>query len=417
MADSAGRVGIVLKGYPRLSETFIAQEILELQRAGFDLEIISLRHPTDKSVHPTHREIAAPVGYLPEYLHDEPMRVIRAWWRARRLPGYRAAIRAFLTDFARDRTRNRVRRFGQGLVIASEYAPRLSLLYAHFIHTPASAARYASLMTAIPFAVSAHAKDIWTTPAWELTQKLAECQWCVTCTAGGRAELASHAPDPGKVHLVYHGIDLSRFPSPGRIDADASGGAVRFLTVGRAVEKKGIDTLIDALALLPAGLDWRWTHIGGGPLRDALKARAVSNGVADRCAFLGSLPQEDVLQAYRTHDLFVLPCRIDADGDRDGLPNVLVEAQSQALPVLTTPVSGIPELVVEGENGMFVDPDDAAGLAAKLQALAGDAGLRARLGREGERRVRTRFDHKATIVELEALLTASLLARAIELGK
>lgn len=408
MSDPTSRLGIVLKGYPRLSETFIAQEILELQRAGFDLEIISLRHPTDKSVHPTHREISAPVGYLPEYLHDEPMRVLRAWWRARRLPGYRAALRAFLRDLAHDRTRNRIRRFGQGLVIAAQYAPRLSLLYAHFIHTPTSAARYASLMTGIPFAVSAHAKDIWTTPAWELTQKLAECEWCVTCTQGGRAELASHAPDPAKVHLVYHGIDLSRFPAPVRTELPEVARPVRFLTVGRAVEKKGIDTLIDALALLPSGLDWRWTHIGGGPLRDALKARAAANGVAQHCAFLGSLPQEEVLEAYRTHDLFVLPCRIDADGDRDGLPNVLVEAQSQGLAVLTTPVSGIPELIVAGENGEFVQPDDAAGLAAKLRELAGDPGLRARLGQEGERRVRTRFDHKATIVELEALLTASL---------
>ncbi len=411
MSDSAGRVGVVLKGYPRLSETFIAQEILELQRAGFDLEIISLRHPTDKSVHPTHREISAPVGYLPEYLHDEPMRVLRAWLSARRLPGYGAALRSFLGDLWRDRTRNRIRRFGQGLVIAAEYAPRLSLLYAHFIHTPASAARYASLMTGIPFAVSAHAKDIWTTPAWELAQKLAQCEWCVTCTAGGRAELARHAPDPRKVQLVYHGIDLSRFPAPEPAEPPGETAPVRFLTVGRAVEKKGIDTLIDALALLPPTLDWRWTHIGGGPLRDALKARALANGLADRCAFLGSLPQEEVLKAYRTHDLFVLPCRIDADGDRDGLPNVLVEAQSQALPVLTTPVSGIPELIAEGENGVFVHPDDPAGLAAKLQELAADAGLRARLGREGERRVRTRFDHRATIVELEALLTASLRGR------
>ena len=106
------RLALVLKGYPRLSETFIAQEILELQRAGFDLEIVSLRHPTDKSIHPVHREIVAPVTYLPEYLHEEPLRVLRAWWRARRLPGYRAAFSAFLRDLKRDFTRNRARRFG-----------------------------------------------------------------------------------------------------------------------------------------------------------------------------------------------------------------------------------------------------------------------------------------------------------------
>ncbi len=406
--EPAKRIGVVLKGYPRLSETFIAQELRELERDGFRLEIISLRHPTDKHVHPVHREIEAPVHYLPEYLHEEPARVFRAWRVARRLPGYRRALRSFLADLRRDFTRNRFRRFGQGLVIAAEYAPRLSFLYVHFIHTPASAARYAAQMTGLGWAVSAHARDIWTSPAWELREKLGECRWCVTCTAGGREELARHAPDPSKVHLVYHGLDLSRFPPPpeNRTARDGTDPAdpVRFLTVGRAVAKKGIDTLIDALALLPAELNWRWTHIGGGELKDQITAQAKTLGVSDRCTFLGSRPQEDVLQAYRECDLFVLPCRIDDTGDRDGLPNVMVEAQSQRVAVLTTPISGITELIVAGENGVFVDPDDPQALVREMARLSGDPILRARLGANGEKKVRTRFDHRATIGSLEKLL-------------
>ncbi|MEZ5872473.1 MAG: glycosyltransferase family 4 protein [Nitratireductor sp.] len=404
-------IGIVLKGYPRLSETFIAQEILELERAGFDLELISLRHPTDKAQHPIHREIAAPVHYLPEYLHDEPGRVLKALWSAMRMPGFGKAGLAFLRDLARDLTRNRVRRFGQGLVLAAEYTPRLSLLYAHFIHTPASATRYAAIIAGLPWSVSAHAKDIWTTPAWELREKLVGCEWCVTCTSGGRDELASHAPDPTKVALVYHGIDLARFPQSlphsARNGSDPSD-PVRLLTVGRAVAKKGIDTILDALALLPGDMHWQWTHIGGGPLKPDLQAQAVRLGIADRCIFLGALPQAEVLQTYRDCDLFVLPCRIDETGDRDGLPNVIVEAQSQALAVISTPISGIPELIRDHVNGRFVQPDNHSELASAIAGLCQDPVKRIALGLEGERLVRTRFDHKAAIRDLIAKLQASL---------
>ncbi len=398
-------IGVVLKGYPRLSETFIAQEIRELERAGFDLRLISLRHPTDKKRHPVHGEIVAPVVYLPEYLHWEPMRVLRAWWGARRLPGYRSAFSAFISDLRRDQTPNRVRRFGQGLVIAAEYAPAIDFLYAHFIHTPASATRYAAIMTGLPFAISAHAKDIWTTPGWELAEKLGECDWCVTCTRGGRDELASHAPDPAKVHLVYHGLDLERFPPPlERVATDR----LELVSVGRAVAKKGFDTLIDALAQLPADLDWRWTHIGGGPLKENLQKQSEALGIAGRCRFQGSQPQEAVLAAYRASDLFVLPCRIDPTGDRDGLPNVLVEAQSQRLAVISTPISGIPELVEDGVNGLLVPPEDAHALAQSIIRLARDPKMRQAFGKAGEARVRGQFSHSATIGELVGLLRSSL---------
>ena len=412
---TTSKIALVLKGYPRLSETFIAQEILELQRAGFDIEIVSLRHPTDKSVHPVHREITAPVTYLPEYLHDEPLRVLRAWWRARRLPGYRAAFSAFLRDLRRDFTRNRIRRFGQALVIATEIAPRVAFFYVHFLHTPASATRYAATMAGRKFAISAHAKDIWTIPGWEIAEKLAECAWLVTCTAGGRDELQRHAADPSRVHLVYHGIDLSRFP-PGagnerhhsNRDGSDARQPVELLTVGRAVAKKGIDTLIDALALLPADLAWRWTHIGGGPLKGDLQARAEAAGIAAKCRFLGARPQEEVLAAYHASDLFVLPSRIDPTGDRDGLPNVIVEAMSQGLPVVATPISGIPELVADGENGLLVEPDRPGELAEAIAKLARAPELRRQFSASGEKTVRTRFDHKAAIVELLGLMRKTL---------
>ncbi len=186
------KLGIVLKGYPRLSETFIAQEILKLQQAGLDLRLISLRRPYDAKRHPIHAEITAPVLYLPEYLREEPRRVAQAWRASRKLAGYRAARRMFLADLVRDRTKNRVRRFGQACVLAAEVADR-DWLYGHFIHTPGSVTRYAATMLGLPYSISAHAKDIWTSPDWELREKLNDARWTVTCTKGGADHLAALA--------------------------------------------------------------------------------------------------------------------------------------------------------------------------------------------------------------------------------
>ena len=168
----SANVVMVLKGYPRLSETFIAQEILGLQQAGLLLQLVSLRRPTDAAIHPVHSEIRIPVHYLPEYLYQEPRAVFNAWQSVRRLPGYRKALAAWFSDLSRDPSPNRARRFGQALVLARALPTATALIYAHFLHTPASVARYAAMMRSLPWAVSAHAKDIWLTPEWEKIEKL-----------------------------------------------------------------------------------------------------------------------------------------------------------------------------------------------------------------------------------------------------
>lgn len=394
-ARGAGRVAFVLKGYPRLSETFIAQEILALERRGLDILIVSLRQPTDRATHPVHRQIAAALLYLPEYLYREPRRVGRGWRRARRRAGYRRAWRIWLADLLRDPTPNRVRRFGQALVLAAELPADIGHLHAHFLHTPASVARYAALICGLDWTVSAHAKDIWTTPGWDKAEKLGSAAWAVTCTRAGHADLAALAPDPSRVGLVYHGLDLERFPPPPprppRGDGSDPQRPVVLLSVGRAVAKKGYDDLLQALALLPDGLAWRLVHIGGGGLAAALRRRAGELGLAQRIDWRGALPQPEVLDAYRAADLFVLAAKIGPDGDRDGLPNVLMEAQSQRLACIATWVSGIPELIEDGATGVLVPPADPPALAAGLESLIRDPVRRAALGLAGERRVRTAF--------------------------
>ncbi|MGE3830052.1 MAG: glycosyltransferase family 4 protein [Parvibaculaceae bacterium] len=405
------KIAVLLKGYPRLSETFIAQEILGLERAGLGLVLYSMRHPTDTKRHPVHDEIRAPVHYLPEYLRDDWPRVIKSWAQVRGRPGYSKAFQAFIADYKRDRSRNRVRRFGQALVLAAEIDKDVDWIHAHFIHTPGSVARYASLMTGLPWSCSAHAKDIWTSSDGDLRTKLAEAQWTVTCTAAGYTKLKTLSQMPAKIHLSYHGLDLARFapnPYPGSSrDGSRPDEPVEIVTVGRAVEKKGFDILISALALLPASLSWRLTHIGGGERLPALKEQAQRLGLAERIAWLGSSSQKEVLERLRSADLFVLPCRIASDGDRDGLPNVLVEAASQRLACISTAVSGVPELIDDGDTGLLVTPENPQELAAAIERAARDPDLRRRLGSAAEKRVREAFDYRTSIATLSALFRAS----------
>jgi glycosyltransferase involved in cell wall biosynthesis len=259
-------------------------------------------------------------------------------------------------------------------------------------------------MRNLPWSASAHAKDVWTTPDWEKREKLGDCRWLVTCTRVNADHLAALAPEPGCVELLYHGMDFTRFPRPAERRPRRNGcdpdDPVIVLSVGRAVAKKGYAVLLDALAELPRELAWRLVHIGGGPLLDELKRRAQSLAVSDRISWLGARPQQDVVQAYRAADLFVLACRIAEDGDRDGLPNVLMEAQSQGLACISTTVSAIAELIDDGETGLLVPPDDPAALACAIERLIRFPDLRVLLGSAGLRRVRNRFSFERGIDRL-----------------
>ena len=404
----AARLVVLLKGYPRLSETFIAQELRGLERAGLRLHIFSMRHPTDTRRHPVHDEIEAPVTYLPEYLHHEPRRVLRALGRvlarreARR--GLWRALALAAREFRHDPSRNRLRRLGQGLVLAAEWPADADWLHVHFLHTPASVARHASRMTGTGWTVSAHAKDIWTQSGAEIAAKLGEAQWCVTCTRAGWEHLRALAPRPGDVHLVHHGLDLDRFAhaprAPSARDGRDPADPVRIASVGRLVPKKGYEVALRALALLPGDLAWRLDHIGGGPESARLAGLARSLRLADRIRWHGPQAQAEVLALCRAADLFVLPSRVAADGDRDGLPNVLVEAASQGLCCIGSAISGIPELIRDDQNGLLVPPDDPQALARAIGRAIRDPALRARLGAAAEQTVRDQFDARAGIARL-----------------
>ncbi len=397
---------VIVKGWPRLSETFIAQELLALEQSGQVFDIWSLRFPTDKKTHPLHDKIKANIRYLPEYLRQEPLRVLRAYLKVRKFAGFKQAQALWRLDYARDKTRNRIRRFGQACVLAAEMPVETLGLYAHFMHTPSSVARYAAVMRGLPWAFSAHAKDIWTSPEWEKREKLSAAtngaNFGATCTGSGAAHLRELADTPDRMHLIYHGLDLSRFPEPPK-RAPTPKGSIRLLSVGRLVEKKGFDNLIDALALLPADLDWQWIHIGGGELNDVMQKRAVDAGISDRVEWLGALNQPEVINQMHSADIFVLPSRIAKSGDRDGLPNVLMEAASQRLAIISTPVSAIPEFIDDGVHGILSD-DAPQPLSEAIYTLAMDPIKRAELTEAANARLKKEFTMMPGINHLNGLL-------------
>jgi glycosyltransferase involved in cell wall biosynthesis len=402
-------MAVVMKGYPRLSETFIAQEILALEQRGLELEIWSLRHPTERAVHPMHKAIEAPVTYLPEYLYEEPLRVLRGAFWSLGQKGFWPTIKAFWRDLRRDFTANRVRRLGQAFVMARELPAEVGHLHVHYLHTPASVVRYTALLTGRTWTFSAHAKDIWTTPDWEKREKMAEARWGVTCTAQGARHLQSLS-GPEHVSLVYHGLDLSRFPAPpeSRPARDGSDALdpVRIVSVGRAVAKKGYGDLIQALAALPQDLHWRFAHVGGGELLNSLKKQAEGAGIADKVAFLGSKAQPDIIALLKEADLFVLPSKEAKSGDRDGLPNVIMEAASQGLAIVATDFAGIPEFIRHDVEGQLVPPGDWEALSNALNLLARDPERRKALGTAAFARLRRDFSMEGGIDVLEARFRA-----------
>ncbi len=406
--EMRARVAVVLKGWPRLSETFIAQELAGLEARGVALEIWSLRRPTDKIHHPVHDRVAARTVYLPEYLKDDPRRVFAGWRTARRLPGYAAARRKFLADLWRDPSANRIRRWGQALVLAAELPRSIDRLYAHFLHTPASVTRYAAALRGLPWSVSAHAKDIWTSDAWELSEKLDDCAWLVTCTAVGLRRLEELAPHPERLRLVYHGLDFAHLPPPPpprpRRDGTDAADPVVILSIDRKVEKKGYGDLLQALAKLPYDLHWRFEHIGAGGLSEALKAEAASLGIAQRCVWHGAQPQKVVFAALARADLFVLASKKAADGDQDGLPNVLMEAAHQGLPLVSTYEAAIGEFIEDGVTGLLVAPGAPDELAIALARLAGNPDLRARLATRAAETLYARFSFDAGVDWIAAAL-------------
>jgi glycosyltransferase involved in cell wall biosynthesis len=291
-------------------------------------------------------------------------------------------------------------------------APEVRHLHAHYAHSTATVAWLASQITGLPFSFTAHAKDVYSeslNPAGLLRRKLLAARFAVTCTGAGAEHLRSLAAE-ASIHVVYHGLvdDLQRFVErqPARAPRN---GALRLLGVGRLVEKKGFDTLVDACAALRrAGVPFQATIAGpDGPHAQAVRERIDVHDLAGHVHLAGPMSQEQLFGEYARADAFCLPCRI-VGTDRDGIPNVLVEAMACGTPVISTGISGIPELISDGSDGLLVAPDDPAALARALQRVHDDRELAARLGSAARLTVLERFDGDRLAERLAGLFRAEL---------
>jgi len=402
--NAAGRpvLGMVLKGYPRISETFISNEILLLEELGVPVHIFSMRRGRERFTHKSVTRIRAGVDYLPEtflrYAHR--LLVNNLCLAIRRPRRYAAGWAIASRRFQRTRNPASLRHFLQAGYLVNRCLPGRGVvhLHAHFAHSPTSVALYASELSGLSFSFTAHAKDIYTSEAGQLREKIARARFVATCTDYNRRhllELADGLPTP--IHRIYHGIDTTLF-------ANGSGGRpspappYRLLTVARLIQKKGIPTVLRAVKLLhQRGVQLTYTLIGDGQDRGPILGCVRELGLDSVVEWLGSQPHHVVLEHYRRADLFVLGCEVADNGDRDGIPNVLFEAMAMGVPVVATDVSAIPELVESGRTGLLVPPREPESLAAALLTMLTDVGLRGRVIPAARARVLHDLDHHALV--------------------
>jgi glycosyltransferase involved in cell wall biosynthesis len=412
-------VGYLPKGYPRISETFITNEILHLERLGLDIRIYPLKRPEGDARQANVREVRAPVRYLPEkiLLALPLLLAVHAALCLRRPRPYGRALKYTLSRCWRQRSTSTLRRFFQAgwLVGWTLRRTRIRHFHAHFCHGPATVAMFVKWMTGVPFSFTAHAKDLYLTERDILRDKMREAEFVVTCTGANQRYLEELGGDLVAVHCIYHGLDLSRFARGTQeqvvpLAAYADGTRLPIvLSVGRLVDKKGFDTLLRACAILrDRGLRFRCLVYGDGPKRAALESLVQELGLAEVVALPGAILQDELVNVYRQASVFALPCQVLDNGDRDGLPNVLVEAMAMELPVVSTMVSGVPELVDSGVNGLLVPPRQTMELADALETLLRDAGLRRRMARAGRARVVAEFEVGRNTQRLLALFHRAL---------
>jgi len=426
-------VAYVVKGYPRLSELFIASEMHRLEQIGIRLRLFVIKRGDDALRHPTVDRIEAAPEYLPETASVSGTPLWR--WLLQHLPRFAAplartacchpfgvACAAWAAGAQAWRARSTlwsaprkvyVKEFLQAVAIADRLrdAGDVRHLHAHFCHGATTVAWLAAMMSGRTFSFTAHAKDLYTpslNPAGLLRRKLAAAKFAVTCTEANRTFMLEHA-GATPVFRVYHGLNAEFAELMARQVTGSSRPApaqqLRIISVGRHVHKKGFDLLVAACAeLARRGVAVDATIIGErGDQTDAIAGAIRQLGLEESVRLRGPMSQSDLFEALGAANVFCLPCRVTDDGDRDGIPNVLVEAMATGLPVVSTNVSGIPELVRDGETGLLVEPDRAGSIADALHRLYHDAALRQRLGAAGRAGVAERFDGDRLIGELATL--------------
>lgn len=397
---AALRLSYIIGTYPVLTETFIDREIRQLLDLGTDLEIVSIRRPrTDLS--PGQQELSRRVRYL-----------LPVSWRQFALAHLSAALgqpRAYFGTLAwllsrphdgapRRRT---AYHFATGVYLARVLRRRRGVhLHAHFVDRAATVALVAARLLDTTYSVTAHAREIYV-DAFLLRERIGQAAFTATCTEYNRTYLAGLVGPRIASRLVrlYHGLDLHTYlDAPDRMPSTE---LPLILSVAQLTERKGLRHLVDACRLLvDRGRSFRCEIVGDGPLRAMLQQQVEALGIGEQVRLSGPLPYPEVVERYRHATAFVLPCIVAPDGDRDGIPNVILEAMAAAVPVVSTPVSGIPEVLRDGETGLVVPEGDARAVADAIERLIDDPPLGTQLGAAARAFVRSEFDLDRNIARL-----------------
>jgi len=431
------KIAYIMKEYPRLSETFIMNEIRLLGEMGLDITVFSVkRPPASAKQHRVAAEVQSRVVYLPPVTSLSGSSLI-AWLR-RNLPKFlKHHFRLFARrpdryldiwfealkmtfryrkDFFKKPKKVFIKEFIQAGYIAEEILKDgcFRHLHGHFCHGSTTITMFASQLSGLSFSFTAHAKDIYLpklNPGDLLKKKIESARFVVTCTGANKIHLASLSPKDNVIHTIYHGLDVSVFRGGQR--RNLKGERPLILSVGRFVEKKGFHFLVEACARLKEkGYDFRCRIVGeADDQSERVRSLIQKLHLEETLEISGGVTQEALRGIYAECAIFVLPCQIVSNGDRDGIPNVLVEAMAMEIPVLSTAISGIPELIENKANGLIVPQKDARALADALEIYLRNPDFRIQMGEAGRGTVCERFDSKKTNVALKGLFDSILETR------
>jgi len=394
--------------YPRFSETFILAEILELERLGGKLRLISLKKPDDGRFHEDLARVRAGVCYLPERFPGHPNVFLRAHWRAlsRRFRAYLGALFLALRCLPVS-----WKGFMRAPLVAEDaLASGCTRLHAHFASLPATTAMFAARLAGVPFTFTAHAKDIFLRRNSRrlLRTLILQAERVVTVSEFNRrylTDLAGPGLPAGRIVRIYNGVDLNRF-RPAVLAEEPR--VPLLLAIGRLEEKKGFADLVDACGILrDRGVPFLCEIVGKGSLHDDLAGRIASKDLADRVSLPGPLPRGELIRRLPKAAVVAVPCLVGKDGNRDGLPTVILEAMASGVPVVATRVTGSPEAVEDGATGRVLEPGHPEALAAALAELLANPDLRRSMGAAGRRRAGELFDHRQNVALLALTLAGA----------
>lgn len=402
------KIAYVVKMFPRLSETFILNEMLELERQGVEITVFSLRKPNEGKFHPQLSNLKAQVFYLEDF-------DTKKWasWLGEVWPHLETGPDNLWNLLGRALTARDVQTMDYVLWSAWTAAKLIELdichIHSHFASLPSTIAWFAGKIASIPFSFTAHAKDIY---VYDMEQhfhreKLFASKFVITVTNYNKEYICDENPDldPEKIKVVHNGVNLEDLKPDTEIQREKN----LILGVGRLVPKKGFDTLLDACDILKKrGTDFKCLIAGDGTDADLLLARRDHLDLGDAVEFTGAATQDQIIDLMRKATALCLPCRIAEDGNRDALPTVLLEALACGLPVVSTSISGIPEIIDSGENGILVNPDDPLSLADEMERLLDSEDLRRRFSKSGIIRAREKFDVIKNVGVLKDLFYQSL---------